>query len=289
MRTWSCTRDPAADGLPANHSHGTGADNVLKPVGLFTTSPTCSAHSDTHLMRCFSPVGCPYANPNCTSDLICRGLSYREHTCSNTPPSWENGISAQSTIFSWELSNHLLSLKRWNHGLVKKANWHLCLFIKSTVWLNGSMSIVTTLFYPGPDLPMMDSNLSVFDLLNPWTLLTWAPNSQLLPSLVSQGFLFCWIDANLSHCSLYPYDRYSGQHTLTTWQWVLAPTRARRPAIGSCKSHHCDFYFQTPVINNLLSQQLRVNPQRRPGILIHRVLYQRTRNMFPNVWPGCRE
>lgn len=61
--------------------------------------PTCSAHSDTNLMRCLSPVGCPYANPNCTSDLISRGLSYREHTCSNTPPSWENGISAEQHNF----------------------------------------------------------------------------------------------------------------------------------------------------------------------------------------------
>lgn len=284
MHTWSCTRDPAVDGQPANHSHGTGADNVLKPAGLFTTSPTCSAHSDTHLMRCFSPVGCPYANPNCTSDLICRGLSYREHTCSNTPPSWENGISAQSTIFSWELSNHLLSLKRWNHGLVKKANWHLCLFIKSAVWLNGSMSIVTTLFYPWWTAIWVSLTSLIPEFC--WHGLQ-TPNSYL--SLVSQGFLFHWIDAKLSHCGLYPYDRYSAQHTLTTWQWVLAPTRAKRPAIGSCKSRHCDFYFQTPVINNLLSQQLRVNPQRWPGILIHRVLYQRTRNMFPNVRPGCRE
>lgn len=132
---------------------------------------------------------------------------------------------------------------------------------------------------PGPHLPMMDSNLSVFGLQT--------PNSYL--SLVSQGFLFSWIDANLSHSRLYPYDRYSAQNTLTTWQWVLAPTRAKRPAIGSYKSHHCDFYFRTLVINNLLSQQLRVNPQRRPSILIHRVLYQRTRNMFPNLQPGCRE
>ena len=195
-----------------------------------------------------------------------------------------------STIFSWELTNHLLSLKRWNHGLVKKASCHLCLFIKSTVWLNGSMSIVTTLFYPQA-------------LICPWRTAIWVsltssipelcwyglqtPNSYL--SLVSQGFLLRWIDANLSHCSLYPYNHYSAQNTLTTWQWVLAPTRVKRPATGSCKSRHCDFYFWIPVINNLLSQQLRVNPQRRPGILIHRVLYQRTRNMFPSVRPGCRE
>ena len=194
----------------------------------------------------------------------------------------------KAQFFSWELSYHLLSLKRWNHGLVKKANWHLCLFIKST----DSM-----------DLWVLWPPCSTPALICPWWTAIWVSLTSLIPelcwhglqtpssylSLVSQGFLFCWIDANLSHCSLYPYDHYSGQHTLTTWQWVLAPTRARRPAIGSCKSRHCDFYFQTPVINNWLPQQLRVNPQRRPGILIHRVLYQRTRIMFPNMRPGCRE
>lgn len=62
-------RDRAAGGQSANHSDGTGTD-VLKPTGLLATSRICSAHSDTNLSELPLTCGRPYANPNCTSDLI---------------------------------------------------------------------------------------------------------------------------------------------------------------------------------------------------------------------------
>lgn len=88
----------AAGGQPASRCSGPSTE-ALRPAGSWRPPLVAQPTQTQRSARCLSSVGCPYANPNSTSDLIRRGLSYREHARSNTPPAWEKGISAQECDF----------------------------------------------------------------------------------------------------------------------------------------------------------------------------------------------
>lgn len=169
-RMWNFVRDRTEGRQPAKQSHGTETD-VLKPVGLLTAIPTCSAHSNTKPNKVLLTCGLPLHKPQVISDLIWEGLLYREQAGSNTPPSWEKMASLpQSMIFPWELWDYFLSLKRKHQGLVKKSNCYL--ICQSNQVTQGLCHYNSDLAITQARWPKINSNYGGFDLPSPWTVLT---------------------------------------------------------------------------------------------------------------------